>query len=785
VFLCLDNDEAGRAGTVRLKSELQGHQPPLVKAVHVIQWPEGVKDAADFFARAGQATSAAGFEALLKAANPQPDQRREAPLGAGDACEITMTPTGFVAVYAGRRYECQAIEQPNPARLKATVKAVAPGGGGGCGSHFHIDTVDFYLSRHRRVFIGEVARLLREKVEVIEADMNRLIGQLEAYAQKQAENTQTTIVLVSDEDRVEGMKLGRHPDLANEILRDVDKLGLVGEQTNKLMGYLVMTSRKLDDPLALLILSGSGAGKSLLQDTLLTLCPDEDLVKLRSLTDRALFYKGEHALQNKVLALEEVAGAQGAYYAIRNLISAKKLVIESTIKNPLTGTLTTQVNTVHGPTAVFQTTTRPDIDAETRSRFIITSVDESPEQTRAILEAQRNRHTLEGLRRKKLHEAIIKRHHAFQRLLKSLPVVNPFEPLLSYAEDRLAVRRDNPKYLNLILAMTFLHQMQRPMKHDAETAQDYLETTLTDIAIANQLATALFGQTLDELSRPSPEHSLRRFFQWLGDSGLNDVRDVTKQTVRDFREYLLGRYTTHTAHAHLIALRRFFEHLEATDALLVNPCEGVPLPKMEDRLPRNVLTPEEVRRILDAPDAKTKKGIRDKAILETFYSTGIRLEEMARLTVHDVDLSGYVRVNRGKGAKDRVVPLTRLACSFLETYLKAIRPALLQGKGGRHASASDRVFISQRAAPLSKNALGELVEKYARIAGVNKHVTCHIWRHSCATHLVKNKANLRHVQELLGHRDLSTTERYLHLTIADWKEAHRKCHPREKQADHL
>ena len=502
VFLCLDNDEAGRAGMVRLREEIL---PPLVKAVHVIQWPEGVKDATDFFARAGQVTSAADFEALLKAANPQPDQRREAPLGAGDACEITMTPTGFVAVYAGRRYECQAIEQPNPARLKATVKAVAPAGGGGRGSHFHIDTVDFYLSRHRRVFIGEVARLLREKVEVIEADVNRLIGQLEAYAQKQAENIQTTIVLVSDEDRAEGTKLGRHPDLANEILRDVEKLGLVGEQNNKLMGYLVMTSRKLDDPLALLILSGSGAGKSLLQDTLLTLCPDEDLVKLTSLTDRALFYKGEHALQNKVLALEEVAGAQGAYYAIRNLISAKKLVIESTIKNPLTGTLTTQVNTVHGPTAVFQTTTQPDIDAETCSRFIITSVDESPEQTRAILEAQRNRHTLEGLRRRKLHEAIIKRHHAFQRLLKPLPVVNPFEPLLSYAEDRLAVRRDNPKYLNLILAVTFLHQMQRPLKHDAETGQDYLETTLSDIAVANQLATALFGQTLDELSRPSRE----------------------------------------------------------------------------------------------------------------------------------------------------------------------------------------------------------------------------------------------------------------------------------------
>ena len=536
VFLCLDNDDGGRTATEKLKTEIL---PSLVKAVHVVNWPEGVKDAAEFFVsrdRAGQATTA-DFEALLKAANPQPEQ----PATVSQGEEITMTPTGFVAVYAGRRYECQAIEQPNPARLKATVKAVAPGG------RFHIDTVDFYLSRHRRVFIGEVARLLRESAEVIEADINRLIGQLEAYAQKQTTDRQATVVLVSDEDKAEGMKLGKHPDLVNEILRDVEKLGLVGEQNNKLMGYLVMTSRKLDDPLALLILSGSGAGKSLLQDTLLKLCPDEDLVKLTSLTDRALFYKGENALKNKVLALEEVAGAEGAYYAIRNLISAKKLVIESTIKNPLTGTLTTQVNTVHGPTAVFQTTTQPDIDAETRSRFIITSVDESPEQTRAILEAQRNRHTLEGLRRRKQQEAVLKRHHAFQRLLKPLSVVNPFEPLLSYSEDRLAVRRDNPKYLNLILAVTFLHQMQRPAKHDAESDQDYIETTLGDIAIANQLAAALFGQTLDELSRPSREllklirkmvdgleKNERQYDRKMVASGAATAATFTRRAVREF-----------------------------------------------------------------------------------------------------------------------------------------------------------------------------------------------------------------------------------------------------------
>ena len=138
-----------------------------------------------------------------------------------------------------------------------------------------------------------------------------------------------------------------------------------------------------------------------------------------------------------------------------------------------------------------------------RSRFILMSVDESPEQTRAILEAQRQSHTLEGWRQRQAREAILRRHHAFQRLLKPVVVVNPFEPLLSYPDEQLLVRRDHPKYLHLILAVTFLHQLQRPVKHDADLG-DYIETTLDDIAIANDLAHQLFGHSLDDLSRPEP-----------------------------------------------------------------------------------------------------------------------------------------------------------------------------------------------------------------------------------------------------------------------------------------
>ena len=488
IFLCLDNDESGQAATKQLKEKVL---PELVKAAHVVPWPEGVKDANDFFL----SRSASEFETLVKAVTPNPASApvSELTAKAGDE-KIEMTPDGFTAVYGARRYELRAIERPNAARLRATIKAVVA-------DRFHIDTVDFYLSRSRRAFLGEAARLFRETVEVVETDVNRLIAQLENYAKERQAGTVAPVVLVTDTDKAGALKLGRNPDLAGEILRDMEKLGLIGEAANKLIGYLVMTSRKMDDPLALLTLSGSGSGKSHLQDTILCLCPDEDLIKLTSLTDRALFYKGEDSLRHKVLAVEELAGAMGADYAIRNLISAKKLVIESTIKNPLTGKLETQVNTVNGPTAVFQTTTNPQTDAETRSRFIVISVDESPEQTKAILAAQRQSHTLDGWRQRQAREAILKRHHAFQRLLKPAKVVNPFEPLLSYPDDRLLVRRDHPKYLHLILAVTFLHQLQRTVKHD-ECIGDYLEATLDDVAIANDLAHRLFGHSLDDLSQP-------------------------------------------------------------------------------------------------------------------------------------------------------------------------------------------------------------------------------------------------------------------------------------------
>jgi DNA primase len=488
IVLALDGDANGQQAAAALTAKLAEQ----VKTVHRVTWPEGMKDANAFFL----SRRADEFRSLL----PQPSSPA-AQETAGEE-KVTLTPEGFALAISGRRYELCAMEKPSPARMKATVKALSDEPG-----RFHIDTVDFYLSRSRKGFVAEAARLFREMPETVEADVNRIILTVEKYLAQKLEGASATVVTVPDADRLEALRMGRSAGLVDELQRDLGRLGLIGEEPNRLLLYLGMTSRKMDDPLAVQILSSSGAGKSHLQDAVLSLCPEEDLIKLTSLTGQALFYKGEDSLRHKCLAIAEVAGAEGARYALRNLISDKKLTIESTIKNALTGRLETQLNTVHGPTAVFETTTNPHTDPETRSRYVLLSVDESPQQTQAILDAQRHSHTLEGRKRGKARAKVTAKHHALQRLLEPVAVVNPFEPLLTYGESqdregRLALRRDHPKYLNLILAVTFLHQMQRPRKHDDELG-DFIETTLDDIAIANELAHGLFGQSLDDLSAPS------------------------------------------------------------------------------------------------------------------------------------------------------------------------------------------------------------------------------------------------------------------------------------------
>lgn len=490
ITLLLDGDEAGQKAAERLKQKLSssfscfavtlpdGHDPNSYLVKH------GAEKLAETITTQTVRTEAGTAETHLRAGDQQ------------DAARSSSD--GLVFAWGLRKYHIMGLEKGSR-KLRATVRIEHAG-------KLHVDTLDFYSARSRRLLSQDLCRIFDESPETIEADITRLLQELEKapMPSKGDQSDRPVAPTITPRDRAAAEDLGKAPDLIDRILTGCEILGLVGETANKLLSYLAAVSRKMDNPLSVLVLSSSGSGKTALQDTALSFVPPEDLVKLTSLSGKALFYKDRMSLKHKVLALEEGSGAEEASYAIRNLISAGELVIESTIKDLATGRLTTMENRVEGPTSVFITTTDPETDPETRSRFFVTSIDESPEQTRAILDFQRKRHTLNGLEANKQCDETLHVHRNFQRLLKPVAVVNPYADRLTYADDRLQGRRDQPKYLNLIKAVAFLRQMQKETlyaKRNGE-AVPYIEVDLEDVRIANKLAHEILGHSLDELSRP-------------------------------------------------------------------------------------------------------------------------------------------------------------------------------------------------------------------------------------------------------------------------------------------
>jgi hypothetical protein len=301
--------------------------------------------------------------------------------------------------------------------------------------------------------------------------------------------------------RADALALLKDPQLMARILADFDALGVVGEETNKLVGYLAAVSRQLDKPLAVLIQSSSAAGKSSLMDAVLALVPDEAQVRYSAMTGQSVFYLGETNLKHKILAIAEEEGAAQASYALKLLQSDGQVTMASTGKDAATGMLTTHEYKVEGPVMLFLTTTAIDIDEELLNRCVVLTVNESREQTKAIHALQRKRQTLAGMLADEEREAVQTLHCNAQRLLQPLKVVNPYADQLSFADDKTRTRRDHMKYLSLIKSIALLHQYQREVKtieHRGKLVH-YIEVEPGDIAIANRLAADVLGRTLDEL----------------------------------------------------------------------------------------------------------------------------------------------------------------------------------------------------------------------------------------------------------------------------------------------
>ncbi len=382
--------------------------------------------------------------------------------------------------------------------LKVTLR-------GARGARLYLDTLDLYAARQRAAFVRQAAEELELAPEVLKGDLATLLltcEQRQDQLIRAALTPKPTTVELNDAERTAALELLTDPHLLDRIVADVARCGLVGETTNTLVGYLAAVSRKLDEPLAVLIQSASAAGKTALMDALLAMVPADEQILYSAVTGQALFYLGETDLAHKLLAIAEDEGVSRAGYALKLLQSEGVLTIASTGKDPTTGRLTTQTYRVQGPVMLLLTTTAPELDEELRNRCLVLTVDEDRAQTRAIHRQQRERQTLAGLLAERDRARVRKLHQDAQRLLRPLLVVNPYARALTFRDDRTRTRRDHLKYLTLIRALALLHQHQRPLKrivHHGERVE-YVEVTFEDIAVANRLAHEVLGRSLDELA---------------------------------------------------------------------------------------------------------------------------------------------------------------------------------------------------------------------------------------------------------------------------------------------
>jgi DNA primase catalytic core len=503
VLIAYDCDDAGNRAAEKLAGQLQA----IGIDCYRIQFPHGM-DANEYALKVTPPAQALGLLVRKAAWLGQGDapvrlaaaaEEPAVPVATPPAVKAEIKDNEVLLSFAERRYRIRGLERnQSDDVLKVNVRV-------SCGDAFHVDTLDLYNARARHTYIVHAAGELGESESVLKADLGRVLLKLEtlrkdlldAAAKPDAQEAGQ----MDDVERAEAMSLLTAPNLLQRVTDDFEACGIVGETTNKLVGYLAATSRRLDAPLAVVVQSSSAAGKSSLMDAVLAMMPEEERVKYSAMTGQSLFYMGETNLKNKILAIVEEEGASRASYALKLLQSEGELTIASTGSDPKTGHLATQEYRVEGPVMMFLTTTAIDIDEELMNRCLVLTVNESREQTRAIHRLQREKRTLQGLIRKEEKQRILSLHRNAQRLLRPLAVVNPYADRLTFLDDRTRTRRDHEKYLTLIDTIALLHQYQRPVKSVSAGSQQiaYIEVTLDDIAAANRLANEVLGRSLDEL----------------------------------------------------------------------------------------------------------------------------------------------------------------------------------------------------------------------------------------------------------------------------------------------
>jgi len=269
------------------------------------------------------------------------------------------------------------------------------------------------------------------------------------------------------------------------------------------------------------------------------------------------------------------------------------------------------------------------------------------------------------------------------------------------------------------------------------------------------------------------------FFNFLKDKKIGSLNEVDKQVLRDYLSYLMEQGFVKASIARkLSAIRSFYRYLLREGMVPTSPVATTSSPKLDKRLP-SFLSIEEVNRLLETPDLSTPQGQRDRALLELLYASGLRVSELANLNIEQVNLdTDEIRV-WGKGSKERVVLMGKPADEALRTYFGQGRPKLF----GAKIRMTNALFINRYGERLTERRVQRLLEKYAKIAGIEKRVYPHMLRHTFATHLLDGGADLRVVQELMGHANLSTTQIYTHVTKSQARKVYLSAHPMAQEKD--
>ncbi len=293
-----------------------------------------------------------------------------------------------------------------------------------------------------------------------------------------------------------------------------------------------------------------------------------------------------------------------------------------------------------------------------------------------------------------------------------------------------------------------------------------------ELAVSGYLDHLIVDQGLADLTLQAYSADMKGFTEFLHSRKVRTLAGIVREEILVFLAFLDSRGMSPRSRARKIScLKGFFRYLVERGLIRENPCDLIDAPRLPKKLPE-YLEPEEVERLLAATATSTPESIRDNAMFETIYATGLRVSELVGLEVYRVDLEmGCVTV-MGKGSKERVVPMGIPASRAIMNYLENVRPLIL----GR--SRSDALFVTRRGKAMTRQAFWKIVKKTALRAGITKEISPHTLRHSFATHLVQNDADLRWVQMMLGHADISTTEIYTHVARQRLKQLHASCHPR-------